>query len=358
MNRFSLYKRWHDIKSEASTYNISPFALIVSLIKFRLVTGLGPRYYLIAGFANPVITENEKYQHISHKAYHHALDILNPSPYRKTTHHKLIEIAFLSLSCIPSSNFIGFLHQKKGFLNHTTPLCNERDLNQCLAGYVSEYICFKPVEGHGGKGVSIYKVCQKSNTSHFELESISDKNTISTTKLLSQYQSDINKQGLLIESYVNQHATYQQYNPSSINTIRVWVLDDGNNINVIGAYLRVGRKGAIVDNGDAGGIIFPICMTTTEILPGFTTSTIARENFINHPDSNQVIAGQALPMWDDIVTFSQHVLRCLPNSRFAGLDIAITDDGPLVIEINVCPDKDGAAYANIPSKLLQNAAEN
>lgn len=46
----------------------------------------------------------------------------------------------------------------------------------------------------------------------------------------------------------------------------------------------------------------------------------------------------------------------VPYTKFAGLDVAMSEDGPVIVEVNVAPDKDGAAYGLIQSNKLLQAA--
>jgi hypothetical protein len=89
---------------------------------------------------------------------------------------------------------------------------------------------------------------------------------------------------------------------------------------------------------------------------GLTTSTPFREEFEQHPDHQAQIHGVQLPFWNDILACAKDTLKKLPYTKFAGLDVAMTTSGPLIIEVNVSPDKNGAANGMIRSSLLKDAA--
>jgi glutathione synthase/RimK-type ligase-like ATP-grasp enzyme len=41
-----------------------------------------------------------------------------------------------------------------------------------------------------------------------------------------------------------------------------------------------------------------------------------------------------------------------PGIRFAGVDVAISQSGPIVIELNTSPDRIGAAFVGVPTRNL------
>jgi len=69
---------------------------------------------------------------------------------------------------------------------------------------------------------------------------------------------------------------------------------------------------------------------------------IFNEVFENHKDSGERITGRNLPFWHESLELAQRTVAVFPNIMFAGLDIAITAGGPVVIEMNVEPDPTAA----------------
>jgi len=117
----------------------------------------------------------------------------------------------------------------------------------------------------------------------------------------------------------------------------------------IGAYLRIGRAGASVDNGSSGGFYANVNLETGEVGSGcFSKPSV--ELYDAHPDSGVKIKGQFLPFWDEAKELSIKALACFFETRFVGLDIAFGPDGPVVIELNVEPDYVGFAILGLPSK--------
>lgn len=345
------------IQLESKRHHRSFVSIVMEMLHLYVRNGIGPNYYILAGMADKNMSWQTKCQHLSNADYHKAVDTLNPKPYRKITQHKLNEKAFFTLAKIPTADFIGFYHPIKGFDSKGNVLSNINELSAILSLYQENKICIKLPEGFGGTGFFAGKI-QKMVNADIYIEPINENAPQLLSTILANYSDIIMSEGLLFEAYIEQSEEYAQFNPSSVNTVRTWVLQQGNSIEVIGALFRVGRENALTDNSSAGGLVFPIDINTGKLAKGFTAMTPYREGFTQHLDSGLQLEGKILAQWQDIIHCSCETLRKLPCTRFAGLDVCMTPQGPLIIEVNVEPDKDGAAHAGMPSYLLASAASN
>ena len=123
--------------------------------------------------------------------------------------------------------------------------------------------------------------------------------------------------------------------PGALNTIRVMTGNDQDGAFVIGAVHRFGtNRSAPVDNFKRGGLSALIDLQTGEMTEA---AALPRDGgpqrFSRHPDTDAAIAGAQVPHWADVL---QVALRCaaLPGLRFAGWDIAVAEDGVVLIEGN------------------------
>jgi len=320
---------------------------ILEIFGFALVTGNGPGYYLMAGLYRRSIPWREKCQHLSAREFKNRVRKLNPASYTKISQNKLSEKGVLHLLGFPTPRFIGHLRQSSGKSYKATPLQNGKDLIHLIETEDFKRICFKPVEGWGGLGFEAVNVLKKNGTYYFRRLS---NGNIETVERFCEEIIDLNPyDGVLIEDYLVQHPTLAAFNPSSVNTCRVWVLDVGQNKpRSVLAYLRIGRKGSLVDNHSLGGLVAPIDLDS-----GITHSAIdglpERREYPFHPDHGTPIENQKLPYWDQAKALAESCLASFPRLGFAGLDISVSPTGPAILEMNVEPDREGAAYVDIPS---------
>ena len=157
----------------------------------------------------------------------------------------------------------------------------------------------------------------------------------------------LGKSPLILESVVKQTKQFAAFNESSINTVRfMTALYPDNKARIVATWMKFGRAGKCVDNAGAGGNVDACVDTKT----GEIKHVVRFDGWdkvkpiTHHPDSGNQLEGIKIDKWDEIV---QQVLRfqeCLPYVKCAGWDIAITDDGPVVIEVNDFWDRTGQLF--------------
>ena len=56
--------------------------------------------------------------------------------------------------------------------------------------------------------------------------------------------------------------------------------------------------------------------------------------FTHHPDTGNTIEGSVLTGWKEAVSVVLRAQQALPELRATGWDVAITEDGPVLVETN------------------------
>lgn len=308
---------------------------------------LGPGYYMMARFWRRSVPFSVKRQHWNGKRYLHEVHRINDPHYYKISQNKLVEKSLLATLGIPTPRALGVFEPAKGQGCDGLPLRTGDDLRRVLSPVVGQRIFFKPVEGHCGRGVFALDV--SADTSGLQLHRPFSKEPWALDRLADVLGK--HWKGSLIEQGIEQHPQLAALNPSSVNTLRMWVIDDGRDVRVLGAFLRIGRASSEVDNTSQGGMACPIDLETGRIREALDL-TLFRRAHLTHPDSGASIPGTRIPHWPACVSLAQDALRVLPGARFAGLDIAVTASGPLVVEYNIEPDQRGAAHLDLPHRSI------
>ena len=141
----------------------------------------------------------------------------------------------------------------------------------------------------------------------------------------------------ILQAKVEQIAAMARVFPGSLNSLRVLTLltHDGRPM-VISGLARFGSGQAEVDNWSAGGVAVGLDYDTGRLdSKGFNKKG---HSFTAHPDSGVVFADFVVPDWPAVRDFSGRVQAAFPYYRLIGLDIALSDDGPVLVEINAYPD--------------------
>ncbi len=319
-----------------------------------LLTGNGPGFYLMAGLYRAHIPWREKREHLNSSEYRRAVAYLNPPALRAISQHKLSEKCVFRSIGIPTPALVGFLHPTSGVGVDGSPLCTAPQLDSLARGHVGKTLCFKLIRGWAGRGFVAATVDLAGDRLTFRLKggAGSDDGDLELAAFWDLLTQGDGRGGRLVEEYFEQHPDMAQFNPSSLNTCRVWVIRrEKHPAKVELAYLRMGRAGSAVDNQSAGGIIAPIDLSSGRLaaaLDGLAT----RHSFSKHPDHGSPIEGERIPFWEEAKLLAERCLTVFPGLRFAGADIAVGPEGPVVIEMNASPDREGAAFVDVPTARI------
>lgn len=140
---------------------------------------------------------------------------------------------------------------------------------------------------------------------------------------------------MLLQEVVTQHEAVSKINPYCINTIRIITLrSDSAQIHVFAATIRLGTvKDSFVDNRAVGGAAVGIDENGRLKKFGFQHAQYGTKIAI-HPVTGLVFEGYQLPYWREVVDLVTKAHRAIINVQSIGWDVALTPDGPVLIEGN------------------------
>ncbi|RLD27225.1 MAG: hypothetical protein DRI75_10050 [Bacteroidetes bacterium] len=140
------------------------------------------------------------------------------------------------------------------------------------------------------------------------------------------------------QEVVIQHNEVSMIHHKSINTIRLETfIDKEDIIHFLGAYMRFGSGDSVVDNISSGGFFVPINIEESKLFKKALTGMIKGARITDkHPDSGFVFEDFKIPYFDEVLTLVRNVASLFPG-YIQGWDIAITENGPIIIETNDFP---------------------
>lgn len=138
----------------------------------------------------------------------------------------------------------------------------------------------------------------------------------------------------LAEEYILQHPNLAKLSDTGLNTIRVITqLNKNNEVDILGARLRISVNN-YVDNLASGNIAAPIDSAKGVVNGPAYYSDITKEKLEYHPVTKEKIIGFQIPYWNDIIKLTKQAALHRPENRSVGWDIALTEQGPGLIEGN------------------------
>jgi hypothetical protein len=138
----------------------------------------------------------------------------------------------------------------------------------------------------------------------------------------------------LVEAFVTQHHDLMRLSPSGLNTVRVITqLDRQNRVHFLGARLRI-TVNAPVDNLAAGNMAAPVDLETGRVCGPGVYSDITRPDEGVHPVTGTPIVGFQVPFWKETLAMCEAAALVDTRNRSVGWDVAVTDEGPELIEGN------------------------
>ncbi len=143
----------------------------------------------------------------------------------------------------------------------------------------------------------------------------------------------------LIEDCLAQHEDLSAIYPHSINTLRiVTVIDRNGQPQVVYAFIRIGNGGRFVDNINAGGMAAPIELESGVIQ--YAAFDKDSNYYDTHPATGSPIVGRQIPCWQESLEICKQAATMVEGLGYVGWDIAVTPDGPVLIEGNHFPGHD------------------
>ncbi len=208
------------------------------------------------------------------------------------------------------SEFLG-----RDWLNLET--CSKDDLISFINTH--EIFFLKIDVGSGGNEISKIK-----------RDSISDINEFVMKHLGSKY---------ILEEAIVQHPEIAEFNPTSVNTIRVVTIKNKGRVKIMDAVFRTGNGIIDTDNFHQHGLAMKLDVEDGRV----TTSAIDKSNirYEIHPYSHKPLLGFEIPNWNKVKETVIKAAQISEDVNYVGWDIAVLENNEVaIIEGNCSSDPD------------------
>jgi hypothetical protein len=192
----------------------------------------------------------------------------------------------------------------------------------------------KPLTGCGGKGAERWDRVAPRTWSNGR-KSLGDRD------LLDQFRS--RRRTLVVQRRVRPHPMLEPLTSGATPTVRaVTILDERGRPELVAAVFRMSiGANRTVDNIHAGGLACAVSLKDGTLGLASNLGSDARLGWhSHHPTTGARIEGTQLPFWDEVKALALQAHETVEGRIVIGWDIAIAEDGPIVIEGNRGPDMD------------------
>ena len=288
----------NNLKEISKKENKSTFYLFNHFLITFLKSGCGYSDYLNYQLYNKTFKEISEYVTIKHQDKFY--EIVSPAKYK----------TFFTIKPNFLNNFKNFIN--RDFFEDGSI----EDLEKFLSN--NEEFMVKPKDGLGGMGV--YKEYKKN------------------IKDINEFYNYLKNNNLFIEEYVKQNEDINKLCKESVNTIRIMTFSYNGKSEIVYAAMRIGNGVNNVDNFHQGGMGCKIDLEKGILIGDAIDKDL--NHFVVHPKSKVKFDGFKIPYWEEAKKLVLDASKVNNNIHLVGWDVAITDDGPTLIEGNRRPGFD------------------
>ncbi|MCL1830032.1 MAG: hypothetical protein FWG21_01225 [Oscillospiraceae bacterium] len=177
----------------------------------------------------------------------------------------------------------------------------------------------KPVDQFGGKGILRIETAEQQDIAEL-------------------YKNLLEHKKYDVEEQILQHHIMNQLSAGSVNSLRMTTLVVGETVHLLYTLVRIGDGLSYVDNISSGGMY---CLVDEQGM--IYTDAFCDEKmqyYDRHPNTGTKFSGFLIPYYPEAVLLVTEAALRITNLRYVGWDVAITENGPALIEGNVIPGYD------------------
>jgi hypothetical protein len=262
---------------------------------------------------------------------HHVVrPALNDRRYEALLGDKWVFSRMVASLGLPAPRTLGVYAPGTGCREDGRALRDAAGLAELLEDHAPIRLVVKPVAGRGGKGVFFVQVDREGG-----LEVDGGPTTVDrlAARIGAMHSDGI--RGALLQERVAPHDDIAAINRTALNALRVHTLLRGDgDVEVGEVVLRVARTGRETESLAEGALAIDVA-ADGRLGPGIARAPLGSGRPVTvHPDTGVTFSGRALPDWERVQSIVIAGASALPKLRSVGWDVALTAEGPLVIEAN------------------------
>jgi hypothetical protein len=146
------------------------------------------------------------------------------------------------------------------------------------------------------------------------------------------------RKGYLFQRQLRPHAEVAEISADAIATVRLVLLVKSTGPSVYHAAWKLPANRNIADNFWRGNVLAGLNPETGEVVRAISGIGSDMSDISHHPDSGRPLLGLRVPGWKELRTLCLDASRHITGIDMQAWDIAVTDAGPVLMEVNIGGD--------------------
>ena len=333
-------------------HGVSASQMMKEHMALRKLNRLRWHEYLFYRLFNPELAWEEKTAYIGQIRMRPLWSALNPLEYRYIFKNKLIFKQICLKQGLAVAPLRAVFDPDWGFTAEGAALRSVKDIEKWIVSLEDPNVVLKPSEGAEGRMVKAFRAkadgagegLQEVNETRWSARDLYDFMT--DEEMLAQACSGGTEihPTFLIEDRLRSHPELARLSPDTLCTFRiVTLLARGYEPQIVGSCFKLQTSSSGMDNMHQGSI-------GIDIRPDHTLGTgwtmplaYYRREFdslppiqrcTRDPRSGVEFTGTKIPMWEETQDLVLRAAKAFPYVRCVGWDVAITPEGPRIVEGN------------------------
>lgn len=305
----------------------SPFSLAFDFFKLRKKRGKLRfyEYFLYELYDRERWSDIEREEFVSSHVHWPLVNACNNSQWQALTEDKWLSACFLEHNRLPVPKTLAVFDRSARQFGGTPKLTNAEDLKSFFSTHGSCSVFAKPIVGMWSAGAMRI-------SGHTDTHVILDGQEPQTYEDFAN--STLGEIPYIFQDCLKPHGFFDGIT-DAIATVRSLNIIDDNQLSVPFTMLKLPLAGNVADNfWRPGNLLCNLNPETGEVKAIASVEDGRRVELSSLPECDRTLIGEKLPFWAELKKLNQEIALLHAENHFGSTDIALTENGPVVVEVN------------------------
>jgi glutathione synthase/RimK-type ligase-like ATP-grasp enzyme len=290
-------------------------------------------YYYYCLFDDQRFTLQDKTEFLGMRAQQKIIRQCNPIIWWGLAHDKLLCHALLEGLGLPTPRILAISHPCRSFGN-VPVLRDAASLSGFLRGSMPYPFFAKPVSGMYSVGVALVL----SYSPDTDCVTFFDGRKVELDKVAAAIFGQ-GGDGYIFQERLTPHSILREVCGEAVSTLRMVVILTDKGPELFRVVWKVIAGGNVADNfwrpGNLLAAVDPETGVVKRVVRGVGPE---QQELESHPDSGRPLLNMVLPLWEDAKALCLRSAEAVPGLRLQAWDVALCENGPVLVELNVGGD--------------------